>query len=77
MDYVLTVSLNEKDIERLGLTEEFKTCETEQDKEDFLNETLKAALTVYGQANKKGLLSEDYYSLDESLLPDRKTHKER
>ncbi len=68
-EYILEHCISRKDIKHYGLMEEFLDCETEQEREDFLQEVISAALSVYGQANRLGLLSEDYYSLDESKLP--------
>ncbi len=68
-EYILEHCISLKDIKHYGLMEEFLDCETEQEREDFLQEVISAALSVYGQANRWGLLSEDYYSLDESKLP--------
>lgn len=68
-DYILEHCISIRDIKSYGLIEEFTDCETEQEREDFLHEVIDAALNVYGQANRWGLLSEDYYSLDESKLP--------
>ena len=75
--YVLTFELTDKDIERMGLTEEFSSAESDLEKEDFLYETIKAALTVYGQANKCKILSDDYYSLDTSKMSKFAERQER
>lgn len=63
----VNIGITEKDIEKMGLMEEFSSCD-ENEKEDFVIQAMLAAITVYGQAKRAGLLTDDLYQLDESKI---------
>jgi len=63
----VNIGITEKDIKKMGLMEEFSSCD-ENEKEDFVIQAMLAAITVYGQAKRAGLLTDDLYQLDESKL---------
>ena len=66
--YHMHVDIYKSDIVRMGLMEEFSECKTRIAKEDFLNDIINSALTVYGQCKDKGLLTDDLYELDENKI---------
>ena len=66
--YHMHVDIYKSDIVRMGLMEEFSECKTRITKEDFLNDIINSALTVYGQCKDMGLLTDDLYELDENKI---------
>ncbi len=65
----ISIWVNEDTIKRMDLVEEYKEAEEQGgwNEEDFLYEAINIAMSVYGEAKRAGLLTEDCLSIREDV----------
>ena len=66
----ISIWVNEDTIKRMDLVEEYKEAEQQGgwSEEDFLYEAINIAMSVYGEAKRAGLLTEDCLSIREDVV---------